>query len=109
MSEKSATLAKRRAELVARADRQRREMAAYYSHCERSLQVVDTGWRLISTIREHPLVVSGIAALAGRFFAGRLFGKRFELVQNLTSWSGRIAVAWQLFTKIRDAFARPRP
>lgn len=97
----------RRAQLLARLDQQRSDMGFYYAQCERSLVVVDAGWKLFRTIREHPVMTSVVTAVLGRVVGG-LVTRRLGLLQNLGVWSGRLMAGWQLFQKFRGAFAGPR-
>lgn len=103
MSAKLEALARHRAELVARSDRQRSELAYHFSNVQRPLQLADTGIRLVRTIRAHPILISALAAIVGKVFAGRL-----SFIQRLGAWPGRIMTAWNLFTRVRSAFTQPR-
>lgn len=103
MSAKIDALARRRAELVARSDRQRQELAYHFAQCERPLRLADTGLRLYRTLRAHPILISAIAAVVGKVCAGRL-----GFIQRLSIWPGRLMAAWQLFSRFRAAFTQPR-
>ncbi|PAW76714.1 MAG: hypothetical protein B9S32_14360 [Verrucomicrobia bacterium Tous-C9LFEB] len=103
MSAKLDALARHRAELVAKSDRQRQELAYHFAQVERPLHLADTGIRLVRTIRSHPILISAIAAIVGKVFAGRL-----GFIQRLGVWPARLMTAWQLFTRVRSAFTQPR-
>ncbi len=103
MSDKITALQRQRAELVARLDQQRAEMGYHFQQIERPLHLADVGLRLFRTIRNHPIMVSALAAVAGKVLAGRL-----GFVSKIGSWGTKAMTAWQIFTRVRETFARPR-
>lgn len=103
MSAKIAALQRQRTELVSLLDQQRAEMGYHFQQIERPLHLADTGIRLFRTIRSHPIMVSAIAAVVGKVFAGRL-----GFISKISAWSTRAMTAWQIFNRVRDTFARPR-
>lgn len=103
MSAKIDAIAQRRAELIARAERQRQETAYYFSQCEKPLRVIDTGWSIYRSIREHPVLISVIGAVLGKLISGRL-----GFLKHLTVWPSRLATAWQIFSRVRSYFSPQR-
>lgn len=94
--------------LVARSERQRQELGAYWTQCERPLRLADTGWRLFRMVREHPILITTLAAVVGKVMTS-VIGNRLGFIQKLGKWPGRLMTAWQIFTRFRAAFSRPQP
>ena len=85
-----AEIVRRRAALVAQAATQREEIGRLIDPWRKSLALVDRGIEIIQRLRAHPLVMAaGVALLV--WMARR----------RLSSWTGRIAAVWQLYSSLQ--------
>lgn len=89
-----ATIARRRAALVAQAAAQRDELGRLVEPWQKPLTLVDRGIEIVRRLRAHPFAIAaGVALLVG-MGRGRLSG-----------WTGRIWAVWQIYSSLRS----PRP
>lgn len=89
-----ATIARRRAALVAQATAQRDELGRLVEPWRKPLTLADRGIEIVRRLRAHPFAVAaGVALLVG-MGRGRLSG-----------WTGRIWAVWQIYSSLRS----PRP
>ncbi|WP_394780967.1 YqjK family protein [Undibacterium sp.] len=83
-------LQQRRQALLAKSDQQRKDFAVQAAQARQSLTLADTGLRIISKIKQHPLLVAGAVAAAIALKPRRLF-----------SIFNKGLIAWRIWQGIR--------
>lgn len=92
-----ATIARRRAALVAQAAAQRDELGRLVEPWQKPLTLVDRGIEIVRRLRAHPFAIAaGVALLVG-MGRGRLSG-----------WTGRIWAVWQIYSSLRSPRQKDR-
>lgn len=90
MSSSLESLAARRAQLIARAEVQRRQLASYHRHVVAPVQLTGSVVGLVSSLRHSPLFIAAVAAILLRTRWGKL-----ALVPKL-AWRG-----WKILRFVR--------
>lgn len=92
-----ATIARRRAALVAQAAAQRDKLGRLVEPWQKPLTLVDRGIEIVRRLRAHPFAIAaGVALLVG-MGRGRLSG-----------WTGRIWAVWQIYSSLRSPRQKDR-
>jgi hypothetical protein len=87
-------LAARRAELIARADDERRQLAQDLAPLNSALHVADTGWSIARWLRERPMILAAASA-AFATLAGRKPRQSIGRLRGVMRWARLGLGAWQ--------------
>lgn len=85
----------RRHALLAKSQQQRETLQLHATQIRQSLSLADAGWRMVSQIKRHPLIVAGVVAAAVVVKPRKLF-----------SLFNKGLFAWRIWQEIR---ARRKP
>jgi hypothetical protein len=97
MNAQLTAIARRRAELVAKAAAQRSEFEHWLQPWQTPLAFVDRGMALARRIRAHPLALAMGVLLLFRLGSGRW-----------SVWAGRLWTGWQIYQSLHERHSRPR-
>lgn len=89
MTSQLVQLQRRRAELVARAEAQRREISAVFGAWQRPLRVLEWGRRAVRFVKSHPVLV---AAVVAALIASRR--------SDLGTWVRRAWLGWRIYRSV---------